>query len=50
MLRFLALAFLLAPFALSQEQSIDWQSDYRQAVAQAKATKKPIFLEFRCEA
>ena len=50
MLRPIALALLLAAAAFSQEQSLDWLSDYHQAVAEAKATKKPIFLEFRCEA
>jgi hypothetical protein len=48
--RLLALAIFLAPFVFAQEQLIDWQSDYKQALAEAKATKKPLFLEFRCEA
>ncbi len=50
MLRLLAFAALLAPALFAQEQSIDWLSDYRQALAVAKASNKPIFLEFRCEA
>src|SRR5271165_1527131 len=50
MMRLLALAALFAPVAFSQEQFIDWLSDYRQALTEAKAAKKPVFLEFRCEA
>jgi len=50
MMRIIALAALLVPAVFAQEQSIDWLSDYRQALAVAKAAKKPIFLEFRCEA
>ncbi len=50
MMRPLALAALLMPALFAQEQSIDWLSDYRQALAIAKASNKPVFLEFRCEA
>lgn len=50
MTRLIALAALIAPAVFAQEQFIDWQSDYHQALADAKAAKKPVFLEFRCEA
>ena len=50
MIRQIALATLFAPFIFAQEQFIDWQTNYRQALMQAKAANKPIFLEFRCEA
>ena len=50
MLRSIALAALFAPAVFAQEQLVDWLTDYRHALAEAKATKKPIFLEFRCEA
>ena len=50
MVRLIAFALLLAPLAFSEEQSIDWQSDYHQALKEAKAANKPVFLEFRCEA
>jgi hypothetical protein len=50
MIRQIAIAALLAPAVLAQEQFIDWLTDYRQALTEAKAAKKPIFLEFRCEA
>jgi hypothetical protein len=50
MQRLIALAALFAPIVFGQEQYIDWLTDYHQALTEAKAAKKPIFLEFRCEA
>ena len=50
MKRLIALAALFAPVVFAQEQFIDWQTNYRQALAEAKAANKPVFLEFRCEA
>ena len=50
MLRLFLLAALFAPAAFCQEQFIDWLTNYREALTQAKAAKKPVFLEFRCEA
>ena len=50
MTRLIALFAFLAPFVSAQEQFIDWMTNYRQALTVAKAAKKPIFLEFRCEA
>ena len=32
------------------EETIDWFDNYQKALAEAKRTNKPIFLEFRCEA
>ncbi len=32
-----------------EEETVEWFSDYKQALAEAKRTGKPIFLEFRCE-
>ena len=49
-MRLIALAALSASIAFAEGQYLDWQSDYRQALNEAKASKKPIFLEFRCEA
>jgi len=40
-------AFVPAAFA---QDSVDWLSDYREALTVAKAANKPILLEFRCEA
>ena len=50
MKRLIVLVALLAHAAFSQDQFIDWLSDYRQALTDAKAANKPVFLEFRCEA
>ena len=49
-MRLIALAALFAPVVFAEGQYLDWQTDYREAVTEAKAAKKPIFLEFRCEA
>ena len=35
--------------APSPDDTIDWLDNYQEAVQQAKATGKPIFLEYRCE-
>ena len=29
--------------------SVDWLDNYQEAIKVAKATGKPIFLEYRCE-
>ena len=29
--------------------AVDWLDNYQEALQQAKATGKPIFLEYRCE-
>jgi len=50
MTRLIALAALFAPVVIAQEQFIDWQTNYRQALTDAKTANKPVFLEFRCEA
>ena len=36
--------------AVAQEDTVDWLDNYPKALAEAKRTNKPIFLEFRCEA
>jgi hypothetical protein len=50
MLRPIAIAALLAPALFAQEQLIDWRTNYREALSEAKASHKPLFVEFRCEA
>jgi hypothetical protein len=50
MVRLIVFAALFAPFLFAQEQYVDWLTNYRQALTDAKAAKKPVFLEFRCEA
>jgi hypothetical protein len=46
----LALAGLLyAPAsAQSDDGMVEWLDDYGEALAEARRTGKPIFLEFRC--
>mgnify|MGYP005660755777 FL=1 len=34
--------------ALAAEPEIHWIDNYRAAISEAKATGKPLFLEFRC--
>ena len=47
----LALSIIgLAPALAQDEETIDWLDNYDKALAEAKRTNKPIFLEFRCEA
>ena len=50
MKRLLVLFAFFAPVVFAQDQFIDWLTNYREALTQAKAAKKPVFLEFRCEA
>ena len=52
-MRKFALLLLLSFFVSGQdspEEGIDWLDNYAKALAEAKRTNKPIFLEFRCEA
>ncbi len=45
------LAFFLAlPFVLPAQDEINWLDSYPEAVKIAKEKRKPIFIEFRCEA
>ena len=46
-----ALFLAIFAFALSaQEEGINWLDSYPEAVKIAKEKKKPILVEFRCEA
>ena len=40
----------IAGLLYAEDKSIDWLGDYREALRQAKQTRKPLFVEFRCEA
>ena len=45
----LLMAFVSIPaLAQSADGMIEWLDDYAAALAEAKRTGKPIFLEFRC--
>ena len=50
MTRLSAAIFLLSSALFGQEQFINWRTNYKAALQEAAQTKKPIFLEFRCEA
>jgi hypothetical protein len=45
----LFLCFLSVLPAAAQEETLDWLSSYKEAIAEAKRTQQPIFLEYRCE-
>ncbi len=49
--RFLILCAALAvlPSIVAQSDEIPWFDNYAAARAEAERTRKPIFLEFRCE-
>jgi hypothetical protein len=44
------LVALASPTFAQEEDTLEWFKDYPKAIAEAKRTNKPIFLEFRCEA
>ena len=47
----LGLFLVLAGAAMAApDDSVQWLGDYREALRQAKETRKPILVEFRCEA
>ena len=44
------LALAALPLAAQQDDdSLTWFDNYQEALKEAKATGKPIFLEYRCE-
>jgi hypothetical protein len=43
-----ALSCLAGPLG-AQQDPVRWLTNYDDAVQEAKRTRKPIFLEFRCE-
>lgn len=50
LLRALA-ALAVFPFVAAAQDAggIQWLTSYREALKEARATGKPIFLEYRCE-
>jgi hypothetical protein len=34
----------------ADDRNITWLGNYREALRQAKESRKPLFVEFRCEA
>lgn len=52
-MKFAAALFLLSFAAVAQtkpaDDEINWLDNYQDALKAARATGKPIFLEYRCE-
>ena len=52
-MKFAAAVLLLAAAAFGQAKAADdeivWLDNYQAALKEARATGKPIFLEYRCE-
>jgi hypothetical protein len=47
----LGLLLVLAGAGLAaQDDTVPWLGSYREALQQAKQARKPILVEFRCEA
>jgi hypothetical protein len=47
----LGLLLVLASAAVAaQDDTVQWLGSYREALQQARETRKPILVEFRCEA
>jgi hypothetical protein len=49
-MKFLLLLLSFAAPLFAGDDSIPWLGDYREALRQARETRRPIFMEFRCEA
>ena len=47
-----ALSFLVLSVCVlsAEDNTIRWRGDYRAALQEARATHKPLLVEFRCEA
>jgi len=43
------LAWHSTPLHAQPVDAVDWLDNYQEALQQARATGKPIFLEYRCE-
>ena len=44
-----SLSWQSAPLNAQAVDAVEWLDNYQDALQQAKATGKPIFLEYRCE-
>jgi len=49
LLAFAGLAWQSTPLQAQPVDAVDWLDNYQEALKLAKATGKPIFLEYRCE-
>ena len=50
MIHRIALLFALSLVLAAQDDGINWLDSYPEALKIAKEKRKPIFVEFRCEA
>jgi hypothetical protein len=46
----LALLALLTCTTAAADQYVEWRNNYKEALQEARQTRKPLFVEFRCEA
>lgn len=44
------IAAILTGALQADDDGLNWLGNYQEALRQARETKRPIFLEFRCEA
>jgi hypothetical protein len=49
-LLFATVGAMAGSLAAATDDDINWLGDYREALRQARETKKPLLVEFRCEA
>ena len=44
------LALLTCTLAQAADQYVEWRTNYQEALQEARQSRKPLFVEFRCEA
>ena len=44
------LALLTCTIAGAADQYVEWRTNYQEAIQEARLARKPLFVEFRCEA
>lgn len=47
--RLLLMTSIVAAGCFAQDEGLGWLDNYQDALKAARATGKPIFLEYRCE-
>ena len=40
----------ISGLARAQDEAVNWLGDYQEGIRQARQTRKPLLVEFRCEA
>ena len=46
----LTLLALLTCTLAGADQYVEWRTNYQEALQEARQSRKPLFVEFRCEA